>query len=114
MTDRFATDSDDKLCTDLTDYCGGTWKAIEEKLPYITGMGFDAIWISPVVDNGDKGYHGYWARDWTKLNSKFGTKDDLVSLVEAAHKAGVLVMADVVANHVAPVGTDYSSIAPFD
>jgi len=35
-------------------------------------MGFNAIWISPIVDNIDHGYHGYWAKDWTKVNSNFG------------------------------------------
>ena len=38
-------------------------------LDYIKGLGFDAIWISPVIDNlegtsfGD-GYHGYWGKNW--------------------------------------------------
>ena len=29
-------------------------------------MGFDAIWISPVIDNYDVGYHGYLARNMYK------------------------------------------------
>lgn len=77
-------------------------------------MGFDAIWISPVVDNSDGGYHGYWARDWTKLNSHFGSENDLKALVSACHQRGIWVMVDVVANHVAPVGTDYHTINPFN
>lgn len=77
-------------------------------------MGFDAIWISPVVDNLDKGYHGYWARDWTKLNSNFGSEDDLKNLVKACHDRDIYVMVDVVANHVAPVGDDFSQINPFN
>jgi alpha-amylase len=32
-------------------YCGGTWQGIIDRLDYIKGMGFDAVWISPVVDN---------------------------------------------------------------
>lgn len=36
-------------------------------------MGFDAIWISPVIDNYDGGYHGYWARNMYKTNSNFGS-----------------------------------------
>lgn len=36
-------------------------------------LGFDAIWISPVVDNYDSGYHGYHARDMYGINSHFGT-----------------------------------------
>jgi len=49
-------------------------------------MGFDAIQISPVVDNLEGGYHGYWAGNWQKLNSNFGSEDDLLSLVKACHK----------------------------
>ena len=77
-------------------------------------MGFDAIWISPVIDNFKDGYHGYWGQDWTKPNDNFGTDEDLKSLVKMAHEKGMFVMVDVVANHVAPVGTDYSSINPFN
>ena len=36
-------------------------------------MGFDAIWISPVVDNYDGGYHGYWARNMYDVNKNFGS-----------------------------------------
>lgn len=46
-------------------YCGGGWRGITNQLDYIQDMGFDAIWISPVVANtvnrtteGDA-YHGY-------------------------------------------------------
>jgi len=62
ITDRFSQDPDTKeACADLSDYCGGTWKGIENNLKYIADMNFDAILISPVVENVDKGYHGYWA-----------------------------------------------------
>ena len=117
LTDRFAKSSgeaNDGACTNLSDYCGGTFKGIENHLDYIAGMGFDAIWISPVVDNLDKGYHGYWAKDWEKINSNFGSEEDLKSMVNAAHSKGMYVMVDVVANHVAPVGDDFSQINPFN
>ena len=78
------------------------------QLDYIKGMGFDAIWISPVVENHDGGYHGYWATNWEEVNHNFGSKDDLKALVSAAHSKGIWVMVDVVANHVGPVGNDFS------
>lgn len=77
-------------------------------------MGFDAIWISPVVDNIDKGYHGYWAANWDKLNANFGSEQDLKDLVQACHDKGIWVMVDVVANHVGPVDMDFSRISPFN
>jgi len=115
LTDRFWRDSgDSNVCTNLSQYCGGTFKGIEEKLDYITGMGFDAIWISPVVDNIEPGYHGYWARNWEKINSHFGSEDDLKNLVKTAHSKGVAVMVDVVANHSGPIGDDFSQIYPLN
>lgn len=63
-------------------------------------MGFDAIWISPVNDNYDNGYHGYWYRNMYDVNKNFGTSQDLKNLVTACHNKGVWVMVDVVANHV--------------
>lgn len=63
-------------------------------------LGFDAIWISPVIDNYSGGYHGYWARNMYKTNDEFGSADDLKRLVQACHDKGIWVMVDVVANHV--------------
>lgn len=77
-------------------------------------MGFDAIWISPVVDNMEPGYHGYWARNWEKRNDHFGSDDDLRNLINAAHAKDMYVMVDVVANHVAPIGDDFSQIYPLN
>ena len=31
-------------------------------------MGFDAIWVSPIIENTDGGYHGYWAKNIYELN----------------------------------------------
>jgi alpha-amylase len=56
MTDRFArTDlSTTATCdTGAQAYCGGTWQGLISKLDYIQGMGFTAIWISPMVKQMD-------------------------------------------------------------
>lgn len=70
ITDRFATsDGSSPACdTSQRQYCGGTWKGIVQKLDYIQNMGFDAIWISPVVANVEgnttygQAFHGYVPR----------------------------------------------------
>ena len=52
LTDRIArsgSDSGGGSCNNLGKYCGGTFKGLESKLDYIKGLGFDAIWITPVV-----------------------------------------------------------------
>jgi len=114
ITDRFAkTDNDITPCDDLHDYCGGTFRGIVNNLDYITGMGFNAIWISPVVENINKGYHGYWAKNFYNINPNFGTKQDFKDLIRACHKRDVWIMIDVVANHVGPVGDNFTDIVPF-
>ncbi|KFZ24085.1 hypothetical protein V502_01443 [Pseudogymnoascus sp. VKM F-4520 (FW-2644)] len=125
LTDRFATTEGSSPNCSIRDYCGGTWKGIENKLDYIQGMGFDAIWISPVIhnieDNTQWGYafHGYWGNDPYSLNPHFGTADDLKSLSTALHSRGMSLMIDVVINHLAAnqvsTSVDYSVFpAPFN
>ncbi|KAJ5126066.1 hypothetical protein N7448_005374 [Penicillium atrosanguineum] len=127
LTDRFArTDGSISAECNTGDrlYCGGTWKGIEKKLDYIQGMGFTAVWITPVTGQipGDTGYghayHGYWQQDIYSLNSHYGTADDLKSLASALHKRGMYLMVDVVANHMGfnGAGTDinYKDFHPFN
>jgi alpha-amylase len=56
VTDRFArTDLSTTAPCNPTDqvYCGGTWRGLISKLDYIQGMGFTAVWISPIVKQVD-------------------------------------------------------------
>ena len=115
VTDRFAkNDGNQDECPDLGNYCGGGFVGIKNNLDHIQGMGFDAIWISPIVDNYDGGYHGYWSRNLYKINSHFGTEEDFISLVEACHERDIWVMVDVVANHMGNTNEDYSQNVPFN
>uniref|UniRef100_A0A7S3N697 alpha-amylase n=1 Tax=Euplotes harpa TaxID=151035 RepID=A0A7S3N697_9SPIT len=115
LTDRFArTDGGVESCKNLGNYCGGTYKGLINNLDYIQNMGFDAIWVTPIVKNLPGGYHGYWATDLYSLNENFGTEQDFKDLVTALHNRGMWIMVDVVANHMGPVGQDYSGINPFN
>ena len=113
LTDRFASSSQQD-CDDLSHYCGGTWRDLEDKLDYISTLGFDAIWISPVVENTQGGYHGYWAKNLSALNPNFGSEADLKSLVSAAHRKGIWVMVDVVANHMGGTIASINDFYPFN
>ena len=115
LTDRFSKgDGSTDSCKNLGNYCGGNYKGLTQNLDYIKGMGFDAIWISPIVKNLDGGYHGYWATDLYSLNENFGTEEEFRAMISAAHSKGIWVMVDVVANHMGPVGENYSGINPFN
>eukprot|EP00827_Trimyema_finlayi_P007056 TRINITY_DN935_c0_g1_i1.p1 TRINITY_DN935_c0_g1~~TRINITY_DN935_c0_g1_i1.p1 ORF type:complete len:529 (+),score=188.32 TRINITY_DN935_c0_g1_i1:60-1646(+) len=115
VTDRFAGENTQNC--DLAKqpyYCGGTFTGIIKQLDYIKGMGFDAIWISPIVENTENGFHGYWLKDLYKINSYFGGESGFKDLIKACHAKDVWIMIDVVANHAGPVGFDYSQINPFN
>jgi alpha-amylase len=128
VTDRFAHANDTLLPPDcfviLGHYCGGTWRGIRDNLDYIENMGFDAIWISPVVGNlpqttGDgQSYTSYWQQNLYALNHNFGTQDDLLDLISEVHARGMLLMLDIVVNHMGyygpPESIDYSVFWPFN
>ncbi len=51
-------------------------------------------------------YHGYWTRDFTKIDENFGNEEDLRTLVVEAHKRGIRILLDAVVNH-----SGYSTLA---
>ena len=114
MTDRFATSDDSEPECILNQYCGGTHVGLKNHLDYIKEMGFDAIWISPIVKNTEGSYHSYHTIDFYGINEHFGTEQDLFDLIEECHKNDIWVMLDVVANHIGPIGFDYRTINPFN
>jgi glycosidase len=85
-------------------YHGGDWQGIINRLDYLEELGVTALWISPVVKNteedaGFASYHGYWTQDFLRPNAHFGDIAKLRELVDAAHAKGMLVILDVVTNH---------------
>ncbi len=88
------------------DFYGGKIKGITANLDYIAGLGCTAIWLSPVFENNAGAYHGYNINNYLNIDPHFGTKEDLVQLVEKAHnyqKDGkafpIRIILDVVINH---------------
>lgn len=79
-------------------------------------MGFDALWITPPVENTEKGYHGYWLKDLYNMNHEYGGNNGLKELSDALHERGMWLMIDVVLNHVGyvPGGNDFSEITQFN
>jgi len=89
---------------------GGDFRGLIDKLDYLERLGINTIWITPIVDNVDfnKGadfngtqyaYHGYWAKDFTKIDEHLGDLQTFQELLEKAHDRGMKVMVDVVLNH---------------
>jgi glycosidase len=83
------------------DFHGGTIKGITKNLDYIAGLGCSAIWMSPVFENNARAYHGYNISNYLDIDPHFGTKQDLIDLVAAAHARNppMRIILDVVINH---------------
>jgi alpha-amylase len=131
LTDRFAVPNGsdlpdcDKTHLDSGIHCGGTWRGIYDHLDYIQNMNFDAIWISPIVANmpdwtsDGEGYPGYWQQSLYEINPSFGSEEDLNELITEIHNRGMLLMLDIVVNHMSIPGPftedlDYSIMHPFN
>jgi glycosidase len=86
---------------------GGDWKGLQQNIPYLKGMGVNAVWISGVQMN-DQGkdtrftpYHMYHPTDFFKVDPAMGTFQDLKNAIDALHANGIYVILDVVINHTA-------------
>ncbi len=76
---------------------GNCLKGIISRLDQIKRLGVNCIWLNPVLE-GEGG--GYWTYDYYKISYKLGTLNDMKKLVYEAHKRDMLVIMDLVINHV--------------
>jgi glycosidase len=84
----------------------GTFRAAEKQLPRLKELGVDIVWLMPIHEIGKKNRKGtlgspYSVKDYYSVNPEFGNIEDLKSFVKAAHKLGMYVILDWVANHTA-------------
>ena len=76
----------------------GDLKGIIEKLPYLAKLGINVIWLSPVFDSPNVD-NGYDISDYFAIMGDFGTMEDFDEMLETAHKHGIKILMDLVANH---------------
>lgn len=99
---------------DKVDYQGGDIAGITAKIEdgFFTDLGITTIWISPITQNpydawGQNvnpdtkfsGYHGYWPIYSTVVDKRFGTEEELRTMLSTAHDTEMNVILDYVANH---------------
>ena len=85
----------------------GTFAAAEQQLPRLAEMGVDIVWLMPIYPIGIEGRKGtlgsyYAIKDYCDINPEFGTLADFDSFLATAHKLGLRVVIDWVANHTSP------------
>jgi glycosidase len=82
----------------------GTFEAAMAELPRLAEFGVDILWLMPIHPIGEvnrKGTLGspYSVKDYYGINPEFGTEDDFRAFVAEAHRLGMKVILDWVANH---------------
>jgi len=97
------------------DWFGGDFAGITKKIEdgYFQQIGVNTIWLSPITVNPPdawglhlspitrfSGYHGYWPIYLTVVDPRFGTKEELQTLLQTAHNNNMNVILDYAANHV--------------
>ncbi|MDQ5845394.1 MAG: alpha-amylase family glycosyl hydrolase [Acidobacteriota bacterium] len=82
----------------------GTFNGITARLDDLKELGVTILWLMPIHPIGQlkkKGTIGspYAVRDYYAINPDYGTKEDFKKLVAEAHRRGMKVIIDIVANH---------------
>lgn len=87
-------------------WLGGTLKGLESKIGYLQRLGVTTLWISPVfkqVESDKHSYHGYGIQNFLDVDPHFGTRQDLIDLVNTAHSHNIYVILDIILNHAGDV-----------
>ena len=82
----------------------GDLPGIVSRLDYLSELGVDAIWLSPIYPSPDKD-HGYDVSDYFDIDPRFGTMADFDDLLREAHKRNIHIVMDLVLNHISDQST---------
>jgi glycosidase len=82
----------------------GNFDGVTARLDDLKSLGVTILWLMPIHPPGQEKKKGsvgspYAVRDFYAINPDYGTKEDLRRLVSEAHRRGMKVIIDIVANH---------------
>ena len=82
----------------------GNFAGVTARLDDLKNLGVTVVWLMPIHPLGQEKKKGtigspYAVRDYYGINPAYGSADDLHRLVSEAHKRGLKVIIDIVANH---------------
>ncbi len=112
MVDRFANGdpSNDGVIDPASPqaFHGGDLEGVRAHLDWLTELGVDALWLSPIARmrtepwHGYGAYHGYWTWDLANPEPRFGDAAAVRRLSDELHARGIGLYLDLVLNHVGP------------
>ncbi|SEA72447.1 alpha-amylase family glycosyl hydrolase [Alkalimonas amylolytica] len=76
----------------------GDFNGMTAKLPYLSELGIDAIWLTPMFEAPS--YHGYDFTEFYQVESDYGTMADFERFLQQAEERGIRVILDLVINHI--------------
>jgi maltose alpha-D-glucosyltransferase / alpha-amylase len=76
----------------------GDLAGLTEKLDYVRDLGVDCLWILPMYPSPLRD-DGYDIADFCGVHPDYGTVADFQRFLDAAHRRGLRVIADLVVNH---------------
>ena len=84
----------------------GDFNGVTARLDELKSLGVTILWLMPIHPIGQEKKKGtigspYAVRDYYAVNPDYGTKEDFKRLVSEAHRRGLKVIIDIVANHTA-------------
>lgn len=91
----------------------GTFEAIIPRLDDLLDTGINAIEIMPVAQFPGKRNWGYDGVFPYAVQNSYGGPDGLKKLVDACHNKGIVVILDVVYNHLGPEGNYLVKYGPY-
>ncbi len=75
----------------------GDLQGVISKLDYIQDLGFDGIWLMPIMPAGS--YHKYDVKDYMEIDPEYGSMADFEELAAECGKRGIKLIVDLVLNH---------------
>jgi trehalose-6-phosphate hydrolase len=87
-----------KSFNDTTGNGLGDIKGIVEKLDYLSNLGVDVVWLTPIYESPQRD-NGYDIRDYFRIYEPYGTMEDFDLLLKEAHARDIKIIMDIVVNH---------------
>ena len=82
----------------------GTFRSVQEKLPYLQSLGVNAIWLTGSDLADPHHFYNIWTQYASvrpdRIDPSLGTSADLKALTDAAHAHGIRVFLDVITHGV--------------